>query len=147
MGRRTRMRYVKNPPNNFYFDTAPGTPVSNEFIILTLAEFEAMRLRHYVPLRTTDKFKQTKAAETLGVSQPTFSRILDSAHKKITRALIEGKQIRISGGNIDYKEFFVGYGCLNCNEEWEVPTASKDKKVNCPKCNSDKTYYLVKEPL
>lgn len=141
------MRYVKNPPNNFYFDVASGAAISNDFIVLTLAEFEAMRLRHYVPLKTTPDFKQTHAAETLGVSQPTFSRILDSAHKKITKALIEGKEIRIFGGNIDYKDIFIGYGCLNCDEEWELQSASKDKKVNCPKCNSDKTYYLVKEPL
>jgi predicted DNA-binding protein (UPF0251 family) len=141
------MRYVKNPPKNFYFDVTPGTPISKEHIILTLAEFEAMRLRHYVPLKTTDKFKQTQAADALGVSQPTFSRILDNAHKKITKALIEGKQIRVYGGNIDYKDIFIGYGCLNCDEEWEVPTASENKKIDCPKCNSDKTYYLIKEPL
>ena len=142
MGRRTRMRFVKRTPDNLYF-TGVGESISSseQFIILTIAEFEAMRLKHYVNLN------QKEAADKMGVSQPTFSRILESAHQKTTQALMEGKEIRVYGGNINYKQGFIGYGCLNCNEEWEDENASKDKKVNCPKCESEKVYYLVREPL
>ncbi|MFX1317481.1 MAG: DUF134 domain-containing protein [Promethearchaeota archaeon] len=142
MGRRTRMRFVKRTPDNLYF-TEVGESISSseQFVILTIAEFEAMRLKHYVNLN------QKEAADKMGVSQPTFSRILESAHQKTTQALMEGKEIRVYGGNINYKQGFVGYGCLNCNEEWEDENASKDKKVNCPKCESEKVYYLVREPL
>ena len=139
MGRRTRMRYVKRTPRNFYFDISD--PMAEEVVNLTVAEYEAMRLKHYVNLNQKD------AAEKMGVSQPTFSRILESAHQNVTLALLEGKPIKISGGNINYKRGFIGYGCLNCNEEWEDESASKEKKVNCPKCNSEKVYYLIKEPL
>ena len=59
------------------------------------------------------------AAEAMRVSQPTFSRILETGHRKITLALLNGKPIRIHGGNVDFKKSFVGYGCLNCNYEWE----------------------------
>ena len=139
MGRRTRMRFVKRTPNNFYFsETVPSEDIS---IILTVSEFEAMRLKHYVNLNQKD------AAEKMGVSQPTFSRILENSHTKITHALIEGKTIIVSGGNINYKSGFIGYGCLECNSEWEDESASKDQKIFCLKCNSERVYYLVKEPL
>ena len=137
MGRRRQRRWVHQTPNNFYFSEDPPSP--DEFEILTLAEFEAMRLKHFAGLN------QNLAAEKMGVSQPTFSRILESAHRKATNALLEGKQIKIHGGNIDYKLSFIGYGCLDCNHEWEDRSASKDKKVNCINCNSQNVYYIVRE--
>ena len=138
MGRRTQIRYVKNPPNNFYFNAQIE---DSSTIKLTLAEFEAMRLKHYINL------SQQNAASTMGVSQPTFSRILESAHKKMTEALILGKKLIVSGGNINYKKTFEGYGCLKCNNEWEEESASRNRSVFCPKCNSNNTYYLIREPL
>ncbi len=139
MGRRIRRKWVKQTPTNFYF--SDSSPENEENIILTVAEFEAMRLKHFINLN------QNEAAEKMGVSQPTFSRILDSAHQKTTLAILEGKKIRIYGGSVDYKMGFIGYGCLDCSHEWEDETASKDKKVNCPKCKSKKVYYLVRESI
>lgn len=137
MGRRTRHRWVNHTPNNFYFSGDP--PSTDNDIILTVAEFEAMRLRHYTRLN------QQRAAENMGISQPTFSRILERAHRKITVAMIEGKAIKVFGGAFDYKISFIGYGCLDCNHEWEDRSASKEKKVVCVKCNSNNVYYFVRE--
>lgn len=139
MGRRTRRRWVKRTPENFYFEEADRE--LNNYITLTVAEFEAMRLKHYVDLNQKD------SSEKMGVSQPTFSRILESAHQKVTTALLEGKKILILGGNVEIKEGFVGYGCLKCDNEWRDEDASKEKKVECPECGSKEVYYLVKEPL
>jgi hypothetical protein len=133
------MRYVKRTPRNFYFE---GEDIARDnAITLSVAEFEAMRLRHYINLR------QIEAAESMNVSQPTFSRILDDAHSKVTQALIEGKPIRIAGGPVNYKEGFIGYGCLNCDNEWKDPDASKDRESKCPKCGSKNIYYLEKQPV
>jgi len=141
MGRRTSKRFVKSPPNNFYFPSETEDPLVEDFIGLTIAEFEAMRLKHYISLNKKD------SAENMSVSQPTFSRILDKAHQKITQAFIEGKYIRVYGGNINLKKGFKGYGCLNCDEEWEDELATKERKISCPKCKAKKVYYLVREPL
>ena len=138
MGRRTQIRFVKNPPNNFYFNAQID---DSAVLTLTLAEFEAMRLKHFINL------SQEKAANTMGVSQPTFSRILENAHKKVTEALIRGRELRVSGGNINYKKAFEGYGCLKCNNEWEDESASRTRSVSCPNCKSNMTYYLIREPL
>ena len=137
MGRRTRRRWVNQTPNNSYFSST--RPSTDNYVVLTVSEFEAMRLKHYLRLN------QKGAAEKMGVSQPTFSRILEAAHRKTTLAILEGKTIRVYGGNVDYKVGFVGYGCMDCNHEWEDETASKDKKVDCPKCKSKNVYYLVRE--
>ncbi|MFX1328095.1 MAG: DUF134 domain-containing protein [Promethearchaeota archaeon] len=134
MGRRRHRRWVNQPPNNFYF--TQESPRMEDCITLTVAEFEAMRLKHYLGLNQKD------SAERMGISQPTFSRILESAHTKNTLALVEGKGIKVYGGNFDYKLSFKGYGCLNCNHEWEDPNASKDRKVICVKCNSNNVYYF-----
>ncbi|MFW9821141.1 MAG: DUF134 domain-containing protein [Candidatus Thorarchaeota archaeon] len=141
MGRQTSTRYVKIPPHNFYFPTETEDPFADNFIGLTIAEFEAMRLKHYIELNQKD------SAENMNVSQPTFSRILEKAHKKVTQALIEGKGIRVYGGNIEPKKTFKGYGCLNCDEEWEDELATKERQIDCPNCKSKKVYYLVREPL
>jgi predicted DNA-binding protein (UPF0251 family) len=93
MGRRTQKRNVEKTPENFYF----GEPKDNNTVILTIGEFEALRLKHYQNLN------QKKAAQKMGVSQPTFSRILDKAHQTLTQALIEGKKILVHGGNVDFQ--------------------------------------------
>jgi len=58
---------------------------------LTLEETEALRLHDYKGI------EQIKAAEKMKISQSTFARTLDSVHKKIAQAIIEGKAVRIIG--------------------------------------------------
>jgi len=60
-----------------------------EIIELTTEEAEALRLRNIKDL------EQKEAARKMNTSQSTFQRILSSAYKKITEALIEGKAIKI----------------------------------------------------
>ncbi len=60
-----------------------------EEISLTDEEIEALRLKNRKGLT------QTEAAEKMNTSQSTFQRVLASAYKKITEALIEGKAIKI----------------------------------------------------
>jgi len=60
-----------------------------EIIELTTEEVEALRLKNIKDL------EQEEAAKKMNTSQSTFQRILSSAYKKITEALIEGKAIKI----------------------------------------------------
>jgi len=46
-------------------------------------------------LRNAEDLDQEAAAKKMNTSQSTFQRILSSAYKKITEALIEGKAIKI----------------------------------------------------
>jgi len=60
-----------------------------EFVDLTPEELECLRLKN---IKNLD---QTEAAKKMGVSQSTFQRTLSSAYKKVSSALIEGKELRI----------------------------------------------------
>jgi len=60
-----------------------------EVIELTTEEVEAIRLKNIKGL------EQEESAEKMKTSQSTFQRILASAYKKISDALINGKAVRI----------------------------------------------------
>ena len=76
-------------PDVIYFKPQ-GIPLRMlEEVVLRADELEALKLYD------VDGLEQTKAAEKMKISQPTFARILDSANKKIADALVKGKAIRI----------------------------------------------------
>lgn len=97
MPRPRRCRRVRFLPGVNYFKPARVPMRDLEEITLAVDEFEAIRLKDLEGL------DQSKAAERMGISQPTFFRLLDSARKKIADAIVNGKAIRIEGG--DYKLF------------------------------------------
>ncbi len=63
-------------------------------VILGKDELEAVRLADHKGL------DQKSAAKKMDISQPTFHRLVTAARKKIAEALIEGKALRIDGGNV-----------------------------------------------
>ncbi len=72
-----------------------GIPMRDlEEVILTLDEAEAVRLADI------ESLYQEAAARRMGVSRQTFGRIVDSARKKIADAVINGKALRIEGGEV-----------------------------------------------
>lgn len=83
-------RKIKFNPEVTYFKAA-GQPLhSQEIIELTSEELEAIRLRNI------NNLDQTECAKKMHTSQSTFQRIITSAYKKITDALVNGKSIKIS---------------------------------------------------
>jgi len=82
-------RRIRFDPDIIYFKPQ-GVPMQFLKIVeLTAEELEALRLKNI------KGFEQIKAAEKMNTSQSTFQRILSSAYKKITEALVEGKAIKI----------------------------------------------------
>ncbi len=61
-----------------------------EPVKLNPEEAEALRLKDL------ENLCQTSAARKMKVSQSTFQRVLASAHRKVSRAVIEGRKIRIT---------------------------------------------------
>lgn len=89
MPRPRRHRKLRFSPNVTYFKPQ-GVPLKSlEVISLSLEEVEALRLKH------AKELDQIDAAKKMDISQSTFQRILSSAYKKITTALIEGRAIKI----------------------------------------------------
>lgn len=82
-------RHLRFNPRVMYFKPR-GVPLSElEEVELLSDELEALKLHD------VDGFDQIEAAKKMKVSQPTFGRILDKAYKKIAKAIIEGKAIKI----------------------------------------------------
>ncbi|MGV8143949.1 MAG: DUF134 domain-containing protein [Methanothermobacter sp.] len=117
-------RILKDPPIRCFKPENEDTDALNP-IEINIDEFEAIRLRDYLDIQ------QKKSAELMGISQPTFHRILISARKKISQAIIEGKRIVIVGE--DYLTDDNMCICKSCGFEW---ISHKNEYDKCPECNS-----------
>lgn len=90
-------RRVRGQPDHTYFKPA-GVPIRDlEESVLSIDEYEALRLKDIECL------DQAAASERMGISQPTFHRLLIIARKKVSDALVHGKAIRIQGGDYEIR--------------------------------------------
>lgn len=87
-----KMRWVKCEPGERCFRPLCKPLKQLEGVLLTLDEFEAMRLSD------CKGFKQKDAAKRMKISRSTFSRIVSSARGKVSDALVNIKAIKIEGG-------------------------------------------------
>jgi len=95
MPRPVKWRRVAFVPDVTYFKPA-GIPMRIlDEIRLTVEEAEAIRLKDLEALEQED------GAERMNISRPTFQRVLAAGRKKVADALLNGKAIRIEGGNYE----------------------------------------------
>lgn len=114
-------------PDKNYFKPK-GIPASLlEEIVLSLDEFEAIRLADYEGLY------QEEAAKKMDISRQTFGRIIESAHRKIADVLINGKALKIEGGEVSIDDMRT-IRCPRCNREYDVPHSSGNSFI-CPYCH------------
>lgn len=95
MPRPRRCRKVWFEPGITYFKPAGIKLHALEETKIAVDEFEALRLKDLLQL------DEKAAAEKMGISQPTFNRLVSSARKKIADAIVNGKAIRIEGGTYE----------------------------------------------
>lgn len=88
-------------PHITYFKPAGVRMGDIEEVVLHHDELEAIRLKDLLGI------PQEEAAVQMNVSQPTFHRLLLSAHEKMAHAVINGKALRIEGGNVSVDEKFI----------------------------------------
>ena len=85
-------RRIKCLPGERCFRPKGRRPGKLEHVMVTLDEFEAIRLADL------EELTHSQAARLMKVSRPTFTRILSSAHKKVAEGLVRIKGIKIEGG-------------------------------------------------
>ncbi len=102
MPRPKRPRRIGAPPQvtEFY----PRGTDRNTEVILSLEEFEAVRLIDY------DGLDQGQAAEIMHVSRQTVGRVLRAGRFKLSKAVVEGCCLRLSGGCYQIDENRPGRG-------------------------------------
>ena len=94
MGRPTNCRKIDSEFNFTYFKPR-GVPMKElEEVTLSVDELEALRLTNL------EEMYQDAAAKQMGISRQTLGNIVKSARYKITDALVNGKAMRIAGGDV-----------------------------------------------
>jgi len=91
-GRHKKVRYIQKMPEIAQFSPR-GKPGRPDEIELKIDQFEAIKLADY------QGRNQVEGAEAMGISRPSFGRIVREARKIIADALVNGKIIRIRMGD------------------------------------------------
>jgi len=129
MPRPTKWRRVSFIPEVTYFKPV-GIPLyALEEVNISVEEAEAVRLKD------VESLEQEQCAEKMSISRSTFQRVMGTARRKIADALLNGKAIRIEGGNFELATR--SFKCLE-GHEWEVPFEKMivTPPQFCPKCNT-----------
>lgn len=95
MTRPMKCRKIQKGPCAVSFKPAGIRSCDLEEVLLSLDEFEALRLAHLEGLY------QEEAAQQLGVSRQTFGNIIKSAHAKVSDCLVNAKKLKIEGGVVE----------------------------------------------
>jgi predicted DNA-binding protein (UPF0251 family)/DNA-directed RNA polymerase subunit RPC12/RpoP len=119
---------TREPPVSVY--KPAGIPAMElEEILITIDEFEALRLADFEGL------SQRNASLAMKISQPTFNRILSSARHKVASGLVQGQVLRIEGGRYVLADGSGTLKCLDCGTTLDMTAEDKSR---CPKCGSRK---------
>jgi predicted DNA-binding protein (UPF0251 family) len=109
-----------------------------EVMKLAMEEMEALRLKDMIG------YDQEECARQMGLTRPTFQRVLASARRKTATALAEARTIAIEGGHYQMKNRV--FECTDCKTIWEVAPCTEGGKhgyeIACPKCGSMKKSKL-----
>ena len=134
--------------NVTYFKPAGVRMIDLEESIMTVDEFEAVRLKDLGGL------DEETAAKKMNISQPTFNRLVSSARKKIADAIVNGKAIKIEGGVYKMVGFGRGRGgrgrmrgpfaagpggtcvCPSCKNKVPHQAGVPCYQMKCPKCGT-----------
>ncbi|MBI1387351.1 MAG: DUF134 domain-containing protein [bacterium] len=130
-------RKIQAEPSAFYYKPQGVSSRKLQEEELNLDEIEAIRLAD------VEGLYHEQAAQRMDVSRATFGRIVQSARRKIARAIIEGKAIRIGGGNVSYVEMR-DFRCGDCGHLWSIE-AGNCPPGDCPECGSHNSICLFAE--
>ncbi|WP_341534012.1 DUF134 domain-containing protein [Sporosalibacterium faouarense] len=110
IARPRKCRRVAFIPENKHFIPLENQGNKANEVILKVEEVEAIRLKDFQNLSQED------CAKKMEISRQTFQNIIGSARRKIAEALIEGKSIKIYGGNYHLKPH--QKRCRKCQKEF-----------------------------
>lgn len=128
MPRQKRIRKMTNPPHFKGFRPI-GLAEENNPVVMNFEEYEAIRLCDF------DLLDQSDAAMKMEISRPTFTRIYESARRKVAQAFVAGKTIVFEGGKVYFDSEW--YFCTTCGCWFNQPVRDQEIKY-CALCGSEK---------
>lgn len=112
MSRPSKKRKICNEPSCEVFGPISGKKSVQDRILMTLDEYEALRL---IDL---EGITQEQCAVQMDVARSTAQNIYRSAREKLARSLVYGMEIQIEGGNYQICDGSDrGFGCTKCRYE------------------------------
>jgi predicted DNA-binding protein (UPF0251 family) len=122
------IRTVFDPPRfkgykPFGYQAGKGEQVS-----LLVEEYTAIRLCDY------ELMTQSQAARVMNISRPTFTRLYESARRKIAQALAEIRPIGVEPGHAGF--YHNWFHCRSCNIFFNQP-GEEFISGECPLCGSE----------
>jgi predicted DNA-binding protein (UPF0251 family) len=136
MVRPLKDRLVAFNPDVSYFKPR-GIPLMElEEVILKVDECEAIRLADLMNL------SHAEAGGRMGVSRATFGRIVQRARKCVADAVINGKAIRIEGGQYRLVSDTRLFACKSCDNSWQEPLGTGPPQ-ECPSCKGKKFHRVT----
>lgn len=116
-----------------------GVPARQlQTIELGLDELEALRLADLEGLY------HDAAAVCMGVSRPTFSRLILRARQKTATALLNGHLLLIKGGTVMVTHMRT-FECQSCHQQFQLERGG-GRPRSCPDCGG-KDVYRLSEPV
>jgi predicted DNA-binding protein (UPF0251 family) len=118
---------MTNPPHFRGFRPI-ALPEENDPIVLNYEEYEAIRLSDF------ELHGHLEASKMMEVSRPTYSRIYESARRKVAEAFVLGNAILFEGGKVFFDTEW--YACDSCGCHFNHP--AKEQQINsCSLCGSN----------
>ena len=99
MPRPIRCRRIEQLP--VYRSFSPDDTAAEENVLMTVDEFEALRLLD------AEGLTQEACAARMNIARTTVTAIYDSARKKIADALVHGKRLLITGGCCEFEPVII----------------------------------------
>ncbi len=148
MVRPRKVRIVNFEPGVTYFKPRAVPLNQLKEVELTIDELETLRLSNI------QKLSQQDAAEKMDIHQSTFQRTLARANEKVSDALVNGKAIKIKGGDYTMpgkdgtgpagagQGRGMGYGgpglcrCPKCGNEQQHVRGKPCIEIKCAKCGA-----------
>ncbi len=94
-------------PENNLFGPLISNPNKREIIYMTVEEYESIRIIDFIGKN------QETCAEEMNVSRATAQRIYHTAKQKVADAMVNGKILKIEGGN--YKLCDISTDSFRCS--------------------------------
>ncbi len=125
MPRPKKTRAVDRPPLYTGFKPMGVQGRQLASLDLSLDEYEALRLADHEGLDHAD------SADQMEISRSTFSRLVEQARRKVAQFLVEGKHLRIEGGDIHFSGNRIR--CLSCGYLFDIDL--EHSLEACPRCD------------
>ncbi len=117
---------MNNPPHFKGFRPI-GLSEGNNPVVINYEEYEAIRLSDY------ELNGHVEASRIMGISRPTYTRIYESARRKVAQAFVLGKTIVFEGGKVYFDSEW--YTCNHCGCWFNHPAKEEEIKM-CSLCAS-----------